>query len=418
MNQFFNLADGIKIVYGIRKSAIYDLNSESVFSIDENGTNLLKQIELLIPLDSLDLPTEVEYGSVKEFFLDLKRKGIGSFESKPRQRVKENSQKQPTATLDTLWLELTERCNLNCIHCYCGARLKHKKSKELSLSKWKSIVVEAAEISCKQLTLIGGEPFLHPACVELTEFARTLVGIQTVEVFTNGTLCRPDQLRALAAADVNFALSVYASHSALHDKITGVPGSFDRTICALDFLNSEGATFRIACIAMRKNQNEVSRTIRWLRQKYPKANVGFDAVRPIGKGCCPDIAPDGCHLRSTAVEMPFAGVSKINFWRRHYGHNCQWGKLAVTNQGLVRPCVMDLDVNLGDLKVTALKKILESDPLRKVWRFSKDNVSVCSKCEFKFACEDCPPRTASIAGNRWAKPTNCTYDPSADFHIV
>ena len=75
--------------------------------------------------------------------------------------------KGPSLTM--LDMELTERCDNNCIHCYINlpADDMDAKEKELSTSEVKNILEEAASLGCLTIRFTGGEPLLRedlPAC--------------------------------------------------------------------------------------------------------------------------------------------------------------------------------------------------------------------------------------------------------------
>src|SRR5580704_3259576 len=89
-----------------------------------------------------------------------------------------------------LWLEITPKCNLNCIHCYADSQPSRQLSESLQFDDWCSIIKEASQLHCDQLQFIGGEPTLHPDLPNLIEYSKNC-GIPFVEVYTNGTTINP-----------------------------------------------------------------------------------------------------------------------------------------------------------------------------------------------------------------------------------
>ena len=55
----------------------------------------------------------------------------------------------------------------------------------LRLEDWLDALRQAADLGCRKVQFIGGEPTLHPNLTKLIVSAREL-GFTTVEVFTNG----------------------------------------------------------------------------------------------------------------------------------------------------------------------------------------------------------------------------------------
>ena len=88
-------------------------------------------------------------------------------------------------------MELTERCNNNCIHCCINLPVddKEAQSQELTTAEWKSLLEEAASLGCLSVRFTGGEPLLREDFEELYLVARRL-GLKVL-LFTNATLSPP-----------------------------------------------------------------------------------------------------------------------------------------------------------------------------------------------------------------------------------
>ena len=84
-------------------------------------------------------------------------------------------------SLKMLDIELTERCNNNCIHCYINLPAdSDAKNKELSTEEVKNILEEAAALGYLSVRLTGGEPLLREDFEEIYLFARKL-GLRTID---------------------------------------------------------------------------------------------------------------------------------------------------------------------------------------------------------------------------------------------
>lgn len=410
--KYFNFNEGIEIVYGPIRSAIYDLNSGDVFSIDEDGSSILRDLESCVVIKDLQILKSIDKDSVREFLQELQDNNIGSFSNKAKKRQRKNSINSYPLILDVLWLELTNQCNLKCIHCYAECVCKKDGIEEIMLLEdWKRVISEASTLFCKRLTFIGGEPFLKSKMLLiLVKYAKELDGIGEIEIFTNGTIFNEDLLNDLILTGSTFAFSVYSSDSEIHDKITGVKGSFEKTMKMINYLKTRNVPFRIAIIAMRENENDIENTVDWLESLYPEADIGYDVVRPFGRGSSEEILPKRQFPGYVRYEPDFPKISEDSFWKRHYGHSCLCGRLVISSNGIVRPCIMS-DDHLGNVCERSLKEILLSKNVSDVWGFTKSNISECADCEFRYACIDCLPRTIHIAGNRYSKPPECLYNP-------
>lgn len=155
-------------------------------------------------------------------------------------------------------LELTRRCNLNCIHCYLGdqAEQHRRQPSELDTGAVKQALTEWAEAGCLYLTLTGGEPLLRPDFAEIYRHAREL-GL-VVTVFTNGTLVT-EQITALFREypPRKVEISLYGATAATHDGITGRPGSHRRAWEGVRRLLAAGVRVELKTVLMKPNLAEL-----------------------------------------------------------------------------------------------------------------------------------------------------------------
>src|ERR1700730_15001507 len=88
-------------------------------------------------------------------------------------------------------LDLTYRCNEQCVHCY----LDHHDHGEMSTVEIKNLLSEMAEAGVFILTLSGGEIFMRKDFFEILEHARDLTFC--VKLKTNAVLVREKQAARL-----------------------------------------------------------------------------------------------------------------------------------------------------------------------------------------------------------------------------
>ena len=155
------------------------------------------------------------------------------------------------AVLQSAQLELTKRCNLHCYHCYVtGAPV------ELPTSRWLGIVDELEAEGCLHVTLTGGEVGLRHGWLQIAE--RVKERRMTLRVLTNGTVFSSDDIVRLAdLRPLLVGVSLYGGTAAAHERVTGVPGSFDRSVASLRMLRERGVRCRIGCTLMPETLPEV-----------------------------------------------------------------------------------------------------------------------------------------------------------------
>jgi len=144
--------------------------------------------------------------------------------------------------------DLTYRCNERCLHCY----LDHDDHGELTTAECVAVMEDLARAGTLFLTFSGGEIFLRPDLYEILAAARRLhfdISLKTNALLV--TKGRAAQLREFGVRRVQ--ISVYSDIPEIHDAITKVPGSLQRTLAAIPLLLEVGLQVKLACPLMREN---------------------------------------------------------------------------------------------------------------------------------------------------------------------
>jgi radical SAM protein with 4Fe4S-binding SPASM domain len=165
-------------------------------------------------------------------------------EGQGRKAVEKVPQPQAFNTLPVLSeVAVTYRCNLRCQFCYaaCGCHRAAAASPELSTRQVLRVLRSIRhEAQVPSVSFTGGEPLLRP---DLESLVRGAVGLGLrVNLITNGTLLADDDRAArLQAAGLSSAqVSLEGPSAAVHDELTGVTGSFARTLAGLQALARAG----------------------------------------------------------------------------------------------------------------------------------------------------------------------------------
>jgi MoaA/NifB/PqqE/SkfB family radical SAM enzyme len=162
--------------------------------------------------------------------------------------------------LRQLWLELTDRCNLRCVHCYADASPTASRP-ALEIEHWERVLDQAASLGAWWVQLIGGEPLLAGKERLFAVIARArALRFRVIEVFTNATLLDDACAGFFRENGVNVAVSVYASRPEVHDGITRSAGSFQRTMAAIERLKTRGVPVRVGIVVMAQNASYEAET--------------------------------------------------------------------------------------------------------------------------------------------------------------
>lgn len=132
--------------------------------------------------------------------------------------------------------ELTLRCDLACRHC--GSRAGKARPSELSTSEALDVVRQLAEMGTKEVTLIGGEAYLHDGWFDVAS-AITASGMEMTMV-TGGRGITEERARQLEQAGAKAVGVSVDGLEDMHDALRGVRGAFRSAIDAIRLLRARG----------------------------------------------------------------------------------------------------------------------------------------------------------------------------------
>ena len=185
--------------------------------------------------------------------------------------------------LSHLDMELTERCNNNCLHCCINLPADDPiaKKRELPTEAIKEILKEAASLGCLTVRFTGGEPLLREDFEELYLYARKL-GLKVL-LFTNATLITPPlaELFSHIPPLVEIEVTIYGMKRSSYEAITRAPGSFEAASGGINLLLEKKIPFVVKSALLPPNREEVEEfetwasTIPWMDEP-PSYSVFFD----------------------------------------------------------------------------------------------------------------------------------------------
>lgn len=237
---------------------------------------------------------------------------------------------------DILFLELTGRCTARCAHCYAGAGPAVEAA--LDQRTCQELLAELPELGVGVVQLTGGEPLLCPFLPELVAQVAEQGG-PVCEIYTNGTLLDQALLDRLVSYRPRFAMSFYSARPEVHDAITGLPGSHARTSEAIGLVLERGLELRVNVIVMPENAGHLDATLAYLRGLGVE-RVSYGASFAVGRGRLYLGPMDPGPQPPQAEEA--AG---------------QGGRLCVSSDGGVYPCIFNRTDLLGHLSERSLTEI-------------------------------------------------------------
>lgn len=322
--------------------------------------------------------------------------------------------------LGHLDIELTERCDNNCVHCSINIPENDpKKENELNTSEWKKIIQEAADLGALSIRFTGGEPLLREDFSELYLFTRKS-GIKVI-LFTNARKITPDLARLLAEVPPleKVEVSVYGIKRTTYEKVSRKPGSYREFKTGIDLLLKYNILFIVKGVLLPETVSEIKEFESWAytlpgMDGPPSYSMNFELRErrdsETGNKLISSLRntpQEGIDLLSRQDEDYFRSMSQ--FCSKFIGppgpelFNCGAGLSgSVDPYGNYFPC---LTLKAGELsydltKGTFKDALLNFFPKKlKIRASNPEYLQRCSKCFLKGLCLQCPARSWSEHGN-------------------
>ncbi len=237
-----------------------------------------------------------------------------------------------------IWVELTNKCNLSCVHCYNSSSPTADESL-LSLDDYFHVINSARDADCNSVQFIGGEPTTSPHLIPLLRGAKD-IGFGSIEVFTNLYSIRDEIISTIVEAGARVATSFYSYDEVTHDRITGKFGSYDKVSANIVRLLELGLDVRVGFIEMSVNQDHYEMTVEYLHTLGVN-NIGMDKIRGFGRAKEPDVNDDLSELCG----------------------KCGGSNICVSWDGSITPCIMSKSWPIGNIKDISLPDALSSATL-------------------------------------------------------
>jgi radical SAM protein with 4Fe4S-binding SPASM domain len=158
-------------------------------------------------------------------------------------------------------LELTQRCNHACQHCYNVWKLGSAYPQgELDTPGWKRLILKLKEErDCPSIILSGGEPLVRDDFFDILGFIHSLD--IAVILITNGSLLDGGKIRrCLELGVATFELPLLSFRREVHNDLSGAI-SFDRVVNAIIDIKRAGGRIVSVFVATAKNVGDFRETM-------------------------------------------------------------------------------------------------------------------------------------------------------------
>jgi MoaA/NifB/PqqE/SkfB family radical SAM enzyme len=198
------------------------------------------------------------------------------------------------------------RCNLKCVHCMIEGTmdwLRPETDEQLD----KVLFQNAREGRWRGLTLTGSEVTLRADLPDLARRARKH-GFEHVRIQTHGMrLAEKGYARELVEGGIDeYFVSVTAADAATHDAITGVAGSFERTVRGLETLDDFDVATLTNTVVTQRSYAQLGQVVARLGHLKRLAQMEFWSYWPMRETDEKDLIPSHIdvlpHLKEAIAE--------------------------------------------------------------------------------------------------------------------
>lgn len=336
--------------------------------------------------------------------------------------VQHRDQLRKSPHLRWLFFEITDRCNLNCIHCGSNCSSEGSCLTIDDITSALRSVMQDKPMIC----LTGGEPMLHPDFFEIANCVSSMGFFWGMT--TNATLIDDAAAQNLKQAGLSTVSVSLDGMEHSHDSFRRQKGAWRRAIRGLQALQNAGFEPQVTTVLHRENFHELEPLYAFL------CGMGITSwrpinIEPIGRACESSdllLKPDqfsqlisfirdkrfdqNCKMEVTFGCSHYLGIQYERMVRDHY-FMCGAGILtaSIRSNGDICAC---LDIaNKPEL----VQGNIRSDDFMDVWlnrfeAFRRDRTADCSQCI------ECPDRNlcGGDSAHTWnydqKKPLFCLQD--------
>lgn len=326
-------------------------------------------------------------------------------------------------------VELTLKCNLRCLHC--GATAGSPRKDELQTKEWISVMEQLADLGCREVCLLGGEPFLMPGWFDIAK-AIEVLGMDIVFI-SNGWLIDSalvNQLQQLKTLS-RLGISLDGASAEVHDSIRGRRGSFERAFRALTSLRDAGFEAGAITAVSKLNLAELLA----MRDLLAGQNISWQIQAVGGHGqrwsdewnLTPEQHYQVAEFIARSREafgvdtLPVAGSHDFGYFSsrlKGYTEMPVWkgcaaglATLGICSSGQIKPCLSQPDPRIiGNIMKESLKTIWKDD--HRFYRNRKFHLQMlkgfCRDCPHAYQCRGgCPNLPLAVTGSDTDNPFCC-----------
>ncbi len=348
--------------------------------------------------------------------------------------------------IKTLVVNLTDKCNLNCV--YCSRQFARKKPSSMSLDLVKDILKKAGDYAEKNkirmtIQFHGGEPLL--------EFKKIIFAVDSISkdklknlklrIQTNGVLLNEEIMKECVKRNIEVGISLDGRQieNDLTRKNTCGGGTFEDITRALNLIKKHQKEVRCLTVITNINIKNLSKILKFF-DELGINDVGFlplyeePRTRTIKKEMVPDMKSLADsqkelfdkwirllenkkykNLNISTFQILIWNLLSSNGNNKKFRVNCGVGtnSLFIESDGSVWGCgafSYANELNLGNISDNSFEDIQSNSNYKKFQQRITSNTNKCKDCVFQFICKGgCVANGYRQKGNIFDTDIWCDY---------
>jgi len=323
--------------------------------------------------------------------------------------------------IEQIDIELTERCNNDCIHCCINRPAADSiRAMEMKTEQVSYLLRQAADLGCLQVRFTGGEPLLRPDFEEIYIHARR-TGL-LVSLFTNACLLTPrlaDTLKRIPPRG-EIEITAYGMSRESYEAVTRSPGSFARFRNGLDMLRERSIPFIIRSVLLPQNRHEIDQLADWTgtvssmpgkpgqaffldlrnRRDDEQKNACIRSLRLTAQDLVSVMTRDAAQYKKDmkAFAAQFMGPPGDKLFK------CGAGKaVCIDSYGKLQPCMglrmPEWTIDLISGSATLKEALARWEGIGSLRAQNPEYLQRCARCFLSGLCEQCPAKSWMEHGN-------------------
>lgn len=217
--------------------------------------------------------------------------------------------------LRSVHLHITEACEHHCGFCYASFGLG--KFGHAELEDVKKIVSLAVKAGARNLSLVGGDPVLHPKIAEILRYISETTEMNTI-LMTNTARFPNNTIAELAPFIDVVMVTIHGDSPIQHDTVSTIVGSYDDLISSCKEFQNHGVQINIAYNITPYTYSNIISSLEALLKK------GIDVKRYVFQRIAPIADVSGNILKYNKEYIPKkeqvnAALSQIMTVKEKYG---------------------------------------------------------------------------------------------------